>query len=84
MRYLKDIPNHHYKVGLYQWNGKYIVKFEAGGMYEQIYKIDETEFESTEELESILDEEFVKTISERFRQMHTDTQESMKRHGFLF
>ena len=84
MRYLKDIPNKHYKVGLYQWNGKYIVKFEAGGMYEQTYKIDETEFESTDELESILDEEFVKTISERFRQMHTAMQESMKRHNLLF
>lgn len=84
MRYLKDIPNQHYKVGLYQWNGKYIVKFEAGGMYEQIYKIDETDFESIEELESILDEEFVKSISDRFRQMHVDTQESMKRHDLLF
>ena len=84
MRYLKDIPNKQYKVGLYQWNGKYIVKFETGGMYEQIYKIDETEFESTAELESILDEEFLNTISERFRQMHADSQESMKRHGLLF
>lgn len=84
MRYLKDIPNTQFKVGLYQWNGKYILKFEAGGMYEQIYKLDETEFENLEELESVLDAEFVKTISERFRQMHADTQESMKRHGLFF
>ncbi|WP_373511754.1 hypothetical protein [Persicitalea sp.] len=84
MRYLKDIPNEHYKVGLYQWNGKYIVKFEAGGSYEQIYKIDETEFESTDELVSVLDEDFVKTISDRFRRMHIDTQESMKRNGVIF
>ncbi|GHB82178.1 hypothetical protein [Persicitalea jodogahamensis] len=84
MRYLKDIPHAQYKIGLYQWNGKYIVKFEAGGQYEQIYKIDETEFESVEELESILDEKFISTISGRFQQMHADTQESMKRHDLLF
>jgi hypothetical protein len=84
MRYLKDIPNKEYKISLYQWNGKYIVKFEAGGMYEQIYKIDETEFESLAELESVLDEKFVEALSERFRQMHTDTQGSMRRNGLLF
>ncbi len=84
MRYLKDIPHNQYKIGLYQWNGKYIIKFEAGGHYEQIYKIDETDFESVAEVESILDEKFVITISKRFQEMHADTQESMKRHDLIF
>lgn len=84
MRYLKDFPHPQYKIGIYQWNGKYIIKFEAGGMYEQTYKVDETEITSLEELESALDEAFIQTISRRFEEMHNDLQNSLLRNGIIF
>lgn len=84
MRYIKDIPDKQYKVGLYQWNGKYIIKFEAGGMYEQIFKLDETDFASANEVETILDEALINTITERFRQMHEDTMACLTRNGIIF
>ncbi len=84
MRYIKDIAHSHFKIGLYQWNGKYIIKVEAGGHYEQIYKIDETEFAATEEVDSLLDTEFIQTVSARFEQMHNDLQDSLRRNDILF
>ena len=84
MRYVRDIPNGQYKIGLFQWNGKYIVKIEAGGMYEQIYKLDETEFASPEEVGKVLDDPFMLTVTQRFRQMHQDAHESLLRNGIVF
>lgn len=84
MRYIKDFPHPQYKIGIYQWNGKYIIKFEAGGMYEQTFKVDETEITSLEELETALDESFIDSISKRFEAMHKDMQDSLIRNGIIF
>lgn len=80
MRYIKDIPNGQYKISLFQWNGKYIVKFEAGGHYEQTYKLDETDILAVEEIDALLDAEFLETVTRRFRQMHEDLQASGQRN----
>lgn len=84
MRYLRDIPNTAYKISLYQWNGKYILKFEAGGMYEQIYKLDETEVVSDTEIDAIVDEILLAQISERFQLMHRDFTASLRRNNVIF
>jgi hypothetical protein len=84
MRYIKDIPHSAYKISIYQWNGKYIVKFEAGGMYEQIYKIDETDVTTIEEIELMVDEVLIQRISGRFSEMHSDLNSAMRRHDLLF
>lgn len=84
MRYLRDIPNSAYKISLYQWNGKYILKFEAGGMYEQIYKLDETEVVSDTEIDAIVDEILLAQISERFQLMHRDFTASLRRNNVIF
>jgi hypothetical protein len=80
MRYLKDIPNNQYKISLFQWNGKYIVKFEAGGHFEQTYKLDETEILAVEDIDLILDEEFLKSVTQRFALMSRDIRESCERN----
>jgi hypothetical protein len=84
MRYLRDIPNPVHKISLYQWNGKYILKFEAGGLYEQIYKLDETEVVSDEEIDKIVDSEFLKKVQERFGAMHSDFSASLRRNEIIF
>lgn len=84
MRYIKDIPHDGYKISIYQWNGKFIIKFEAGGMYEQIYKIDQTDVTTVEEIELLVDQEMILSISERFAAMHGDLTASLRRHDMLF
>ena len=83
MRYIKDIPNPHYKIGLYQWNSKYIIKIESG-MYEQTYKIDDYEVASTDELEACIDQAFTDAIALRFDAMHADFNGTLRRHNVLF
>ena len=84
MRYIRDIPNPGYKISLYQWNGKYIIKFEAGGQYEQVYKLDQTEVVSDEELDRLVDTVFLKQVEDRFRSMHADFSESLRRNEIIF
>jgi hypothetical protein len=83
MRYIKDIPNAQYKIGLYQWNNKYIVKIESG-MYEQTYKIDDYEVESAEEIAKCMDEEFITAVTSRFDAMHNDFSTSLRRNELIF
>ncbi|MCP1381557.1 hypothetical protein [Runella salmonicolor] len=81
MRYVGDISStDHYKIALYTWNGKYIVKVEAG-LYEQTYKVSEMDFLGDEaDIHKLFsDEAFLKTIFARFNQMHTDFQEAIER-----
>ena len=81
MRYIKDIPNPRYKIGLYQWNSKYIIKIESG-MYEQTYKIDDYEVASTDELEACMDEAFTQAVA--FDAMHDDFNGTLIRNNVLF
>ncbi len=84
MRYLRDIPNANHKISLYQWNGKYIIKFEAGGQYEQIYKLDETEVVSDEEIDTLVDRLLLQQVQDRFRAMHDDFTSALRRSGIIF
>jgi hypothetical protein len=84
MRYIRDIRNPEFKIGLYQWNGKYIIKIEAGGYYEQVYKVEESELTSDQEVDSLLDPDFMLAVSRRFEQMHADLLGSLKRNDLLF
>ena len=79
MRYIKDIPNENFKIGLYHWNNKYIIKIESG-MYEQTYKIDDYELQNQGELEVCLDKHFLATLNEKFASMHEDFMESFRRN----
>jgi hypothetical protein len=83
MRYIKDIPNKTYKIGIYQWNNKYIIKIESG-MYEQTYKIDEYEISSVEEIEKCLDPVFMNLVTNRFDSMHSDFQDTLLRNEVIF
>ncbi len=71
MRVIGELPNDYCKISLFQWNEKYLVKFELG-LYEQTYKIDEYEVADVEELKSLISEEFIKKVMQRFDEMHTD------------
>jgi len=83
MRYIKDIPHQQFKISIYQWNNKYIIKIEAG-MFEQTYKIDEYEVTNLAEIEQCMDAVFLTKVSTRFEGMQADFDDSLKRNDVVF
>jgi hypothetical protein len=83
MRYVGEISNEPFKIGLYTWNGKFIVKVETPH-YEQIYKISEMDFLGSEDdiRQLFSDQKFLKTIADRFGGMHQDLNQTIDNHGF--
>lgn len=83
MRYIKDIANDKFKISIFQWNNKYIIKMESG-MFEQTYKIDQYEVNNVEEIESGMDGIFLEAVITRFMSMEDDFISSLKRNEILF
>ncbi|QHV93882.1 hypothetical protein [Spirosoma endbachense] len=82
MRFVQDIPHSQFRIGLYAWNSKYIVKIEAGP-YEQTYKISEMDLTETDDVSTMLDDTFLATVAQRFLQMDADWQATGERNGVL-
>lgn len=81
MRYLQEIPHARFRMGLYAWNNKFIIKIESGP-YEQTYKVSELDLATPEEAIRLLDEDFLVKVDQRFREMDADWQASQLRHEF--
>lgn len=77
MRVLKEIQRPQCKVTVYQWNEKYLLKLEKGPI-EQTFKISEMDLTSEDELEEILNEEFMQKADERFTEMMLSLQKAMR------
>ncbi len=79
MRFVHDIPHPQFRIGLYAWNGKYIVKIEAGP-YEQTYKVSEMDITGADSVQAMLDEPFLAGVARRFGEMDADWQETGERN----
>lgn len=71
MRLVKDIPHERYKIQLFNYNAKYIVKIELG-QFEQSFKIGETDVEGPLEVEKMLTPELLSNCLKRFIDMRSD------------
>jgi hypothetical protein len=67
MRVIEVIPHPSITIQIFQMNGKFIVKFEAGPM-EQIFKFGE-EIKSVEEIKKIITSDFIESVRIRFNEM---------------
>jgi hypothetical protein len=76
MRFIKEIPNDYCKTSLYSFNNKYIIKFEAGLM-EQAFKVSEMDVSGQEEVEEMINEDFLTKVVERFKGMQADFEEAL-------
>jgi hypothetical protein len=74
MKIIGDIPHPVYKVTLYAWNNRYLLKIEHG-MYEQTYKVDETEVDSAETFRHLLASDF----GQKVRQVFISMQEAWEK-----
>ncbi len=77
MRVVKEITVDGIRVSLFDWNNKYLIKFEEG-MVEQTFKVNATDITSESELEVLLEGEFFNKIKERFHEMHKSLQNGLK------
>jgi hypothetical protein len=75
MRVIGDIPHSQFKITLFNWNGKYLIKVEAGP-YEQTYKVKEEDV-MEDDLKKIVNEDFLAKVLDIFKLMHANLQASL-------
>ena len=68
MRVVKEINTSDCKVTIFNWNGKFLIKFEQGDL-EQTYKVDELDLIDESDLDAFTSEDFLKEINENFKTM---------------
>lgn len=78
MRIIDEIPHERFKITIFSWNEKYIVKFEISD-YEQVYKFNQRNIMSVNDIKIFLmKEEFLNNVMNRFISMRTDHLEIVK------
>ncbi len=77
MRLVKDIPHDRFKIQIFNYNAKYIVKIELG-QFEQSFKIGETDVYGVEDVERMITPELLSKTIERFVEMRADWEEGFK------
>lgn len=77
MRLVKELPHSRYKIQIFQYNGKYIVKIELG-QFEQTYKIGELDVSGLDEVERMVSDSLLTNALKRFVEMRADWEEAFK------
>lgn len=77
MRLVIDIPHQRYKIQVFQYNSKYIVKIELG-QFEQVFKIGETDVTGLDDVVKMVNETLLQNCLDRFVSMRTDWENSFK------
>lgn len=78
MRVIADIPHSRYKIQIFLYNAKYLVKIELG-QFEQTFKIAEADVSGgIEEVKRMVTDQLLRNSLERFLSMRTDWEEAFK------
>lgn len=78
MRLVREIPHADFKITIFSWNNRYLIKLEQG-LLEQTFKIPEMDLLAEDDLYTILDAEFLQQASGRFMEMGYSLHEARKR-----
>ena len=71
MRIAKDFYREDLKISIFDFDIKYVIKFEFRGL-EQTFKVNKLEYKDITELENKLDNKFLKIVRNRFDSMSND------------
>ena len=83
MRVVAELPHEVCKITIFSMNQKFIIKLEKG-VYEQSYKVSEIDLtDGVDGVFKILDDEFMQTVAERFKQMRSDFSAAFNRYEAL-
>jgi hypothetical protein len=77
MRLIADVPHNRYKIQIFNYNSKYIVKIELD-QYEQVYKINEIDVNGLEDVKKMISESLLSNSLKRFVDMRSDWSVSFK------
>lgn len=77
MRVIGEVPHHSCKITIFNWNGKYLVKFEQG-LIEQTYKISEMDVTDEQDVLALSKSPFIDKVLLRFDEMQKDLFEAME------
>jgi len=79
MRVVKEIPYQHFKITIFHWNNRYLIKLESGS-FEQTFKISELDVFSEDEVLALLDDTFLEQALLRFDDMAKSLSLALGRH----
>lgn len=77
MRVIGEVPHPSCKITIFNWNGKYLVKFEQG-LIEQTYKVSEMDVSNEKEILSLTKSPFIEKVLQRFQDMQNDLFEAIE------
>lgn len=70
MKVIKELEKSGIKITVFQWNNKYLIKFETKE-FEQTYKIPQTEiFDEKELVEKVLSDDTLNLVFQQFKAMN--------------
>lgn len=78
MRIIGTIDHPVFKISIFSWNEKYIVKAEVG-FFEQSYKFRQDDFKDIGQIKDFFDEAFMQQLHETFKKMSSDASGAAKR-----
>jgi hypothetical protein len=77
LRLVKEIPHERFKISIFNYNAKYIVKVELA-QFEQIFKIEESDVAGLEEVEAMVTTELLTNCLHRFIGMRSDWEKAFQ------
>ena len=77
MRVVADIPHPRYKIQIFSYNAKYMVKIELG-QFEQVFKIAESDVNGLEDVTRMVTDQLLNNSLDRFLTMRSDWEEAFK------
>ena len=77
MRVIEEIPHPRFKIQIFSYNAKYILKIELG-QFEQSYKIGELDVMGLEDVKNMISDDFLSNCLKRFVDMRSDWQTSFR------
>jgi hypothetical protein len=77
MRVIADVPHPRFKIQIFSYNGKYLLKIELG-QFEQTFKVSETDVNGLEDIKRMVTPELLTNCLHRFIQMRTDWEQGFQ------
>ena len=75
MRIVAEIPHPRFKITVFQWNAKFLLKVELD-VYEQVYKLPEDAVTGVDQVKRLVTPVFLDSCFQRFLSMRTDFTET--------
>ena len=79
MRLITEIPNPHFKITVFEWNQKYLIKLEEEGL-EQTFKVGVFDVANDQALKSLIDDDFINSAKARFNDMRKSLEQALMKN----